>query len=79
VPVYLHHRFTIGAGVQAIGGMEHRYAVRGDPLPPTEIIAPARQRRALELLLDAIQPASSRPSAPPGSWRSPSGIRRRRR
>jgi len=57
VPVYLHHRFTIGAAVKAVGGMEYRYAVRGDPLPPTEIVPPARQRRALELLLDAIQPA----------------------
>jgi hypothetical protein len=56
-PVYLHHRFTIGAAVKAVGGMEYRYAVRGDALPATRIIAAARQRRALDLLLDAIQPA----------------------
>jgi len=57
VPVYLHHRFTIAAAIKAIGGMEYRYGVRGDSLPVTEILAPERQRRALELLLDAIQPA----------------------
>jgi hypothetical protein len=55
-PVYLHHRFTLAAAVKAIGGMEFRYAVRGDRTPPTRIIEPERQRRALELLLDALQP-----------------------
>jgi hypothetical protein len=57
VPVYLHHRYTLGAAIKAIGGMEYRYAVRGDTRPPTRIIDPARQRRALTLLLDAIEPA----------------------
>jgi hypothetical protein len=55
--VYLHHRFTIDAAVKAVGGMEYRYAVRGDSLAPTTLIPPDRQRRALELLLDAVQPA----------------------
>ena len=54
--VYLHHRFTIGAAVKAVGGMEYRYAVRGDTMAPTRLIPAARQRRALTLLLDAIQP-----------------------
>jgi hypothetical protein len=56
-PVYLHHRFTLGAAIKAIGGMEFRYAVRGDGTPPTRIIEPERQRRALEMLLDAVEPA----------------------
>jgi hypothetical protein len=55
--VYLHHRFTLGAAIKSIGGMEFRYAVRGDRTPPTRIIEPARQRRALDLLLDALEPA----------------------
>lgn len=55
--VYLHHRYVLQAAVKAIGGMEYRYAVRGDTLAPTKIIDPVRQRRALELALDAIQPA----------------------
>ncbi|HET7295714.1 MAG TPA: zinc-dependent metalloprotease [Gemmatimonadales bacterium] len=54
--VYLHHRFTLDAAVKAVGGMEYRYAVRGDTGSPTVLISPARQRRALELLLDAVQP-----------------------
>ena len=56
VPVYLHHRFALEAAIKAVGGMEFRYAVRGDPLPPTRLIAPSRQRRALEQVLDALEP-----------------------
>lgn len=55
-PVYLHHRYSIGAAVKAVGGMRWRYAVRGDTQPPTELIDGATQRRALGMLLDAIQP-----------------------
>ncbi len=54
--VYLHHRYTVGAAIKAVGGMEYRYGVRGDSAPVTKIIPAARQRRALDLLLDAIQP-----------------------
>lgn len=55
--VYLHHRFTLQAAIKAIGGMEFRYAVRGDREPPTRMVEPERQRRALELLLDALHPS----------------------
>jgi hypothetical protein len=54
--VYLHHRFTLGAAIKAVGGMEYRYAVRGDTGAPTRLIPPAAQRRALETVLDAITP-----------------------
>jgi len=47
--VYLHHRYTIGAAIKAVGGMEYRYGVRGDSAPVTKIIPAARQRRALDL------------------------------
>lgn len=56
-PVYLHHRYTLRAAVKAVGGMEFRYAMPGDPLPPTEIVSPDRQRRALDLLARALDPA----------------------
>ncbi|MFQ5703742.1 MAG: zinc-dependent metalloprotease [Gemmatimonadales bacterium] len=56
VPVYLHHRYALEAATKAVGGMEYRYAVRGDPLGVTQIIAPERQRRALEEVLDALEP-----------------------
>ncbi len=57
VPVYLHHRYALEAAIKAVGGMEFYYAVRGDSLPATAIVPPSRQRRALELVLDAIEPA----------------------
>jgi hypothetical protein len=53
---YLHHRFTLGATVKAVGGMEFHYAVRGDGLPPTTIIPADRQRAALATVLDALAP-----------------------
>ncbi|MDH3290719.1 MAG: zinc-dependent metalloprotease [Gemmatimonadota bacterium] len=56
VPVYLHHRYALEGAIKAVGGMEFRYAVRGDSLPPTTIIPDLRQRRALELVLDAVEP-----------------------
>ena len=56
VSVYLHHRFTLDAALKAVGGMEYRYGLRGDSIPSTTIIPAARQRRALELVLDAVQP-----------------------
>lgn len=55
--VYLHHRWTLEAAIKAIGGMEFHYARRGDPIPPTRIVDGARQRRALELVLNALSPA----------------------
>jgi hypothetical protein len=55
-PVYLHHRFTLGAAIKSVGGMEYSYAVKGDPGPPTRIVAGDRQRRALAQLVAAIQP-----------------------
>ncbi len=54
--VYLHHRYTLEAAIKAVGGMEFRYAVRGDSLAPTRLVGPERQRRALELALQAVQP-----------------------
>ena len=53
---YLFHRLTMGAAVKAIGGMEFRYAVRGDLGEPTRLVDSMRQRRALELLLDCLEP-----------------------
>ena len=58
VPVYLHHRYALEAAIKAVGGMEYRYAVMGDTIPATSIVSPARQRRALELVLDALEPGA---------------------
>lgn len=37
--------------------MEFHYARRGDPVPPTRIVDGARQRRALQLVLQSLSPA----------------------
>jgi hypothetical protein len=55
--VYMLHRFTLGAALKTIGGMEFRYAVRGDETPPTRIKPASEQRRALELVMDALEPS----------------------
>lgn len=53
---YLHHRWAIDSGVRYIGGMYHNIAVKGDSIPPTEIVPAAKQREILGLLLDALSP-----------------------
>ncbi len=55
---YLHHRWSIDSGVRYIGGMYTNFAVKGETLPPTEIVPAAKQRELLGLLLDDVDPAS---------------------
>jgi hypothetical protein len=54
--VYLHHRWAIDSGVRYIGGMYQNIVVKGEALPPTEIVPAARQREILGLLLTALEP-----------------------
>lgn len=54
--VYLYHQYTLGAAIKAIGGMEFEYGVRGDSRSPTRVVGAARQRRALELTMDCLEP-----------------------
>ncbi len=56
--VYLHHRYSLEGLVKNVGGMDFRYAYRGDGQPPTTIIPAAQQRRALTMALDALEPAA---------------------
>jgi hypothetical protein len=55
-PVYFHHQFALDGLVKVIGGMEYVFAVRGDGQQATRLIDPTRQREALQLLMDALQP-----------------------
>ncbi len=73
--VYLHHRYSLEGLVKYVGGMDFRYAMRGDGQTPTTIVPAAEQRRALTMALDALQPAALAvpervmaliPPAPPG-------------
>jgi hypothetical protein len=56
VPLYLHHRYQLGAALQSLGGADYTYAVRGDGQVPMKIVPAARQRRALELVLETLSP-----------------------
>jgi hypothetical protein len=56
--VYLHHRYSLEGLVKYVGGMDFRYAMRGDGQTPTTIVPAAEQRRALTMALDALQPAA---------------------
>lgn len=49
--VYLHHRYSVQGLVKNIGGMQYRYALRGDGQTPTQVIPAQEQRAALQQLL----------------------------
>ena len=56
--VYLHHRYSLEGLVKYVGGMDFRYAMRGDSQVPTTLLPAASQRRAVRMALDALEPAS---------------------
>jgi hypothetical protein len=56
VPLYLLHRYQTEAASKLIGGLDYRYAVRGDGAMVTEMIAPDRQRKALTAVLQTLDP-----------------------
>ena len=55
--VYLHHRYSLEGLVKYVGGMDFRFAMRGDGQVPTTVLPSAQQRRALGMALDALAPA----------------------
>jgi hypothetical protein len=56
VPLYLLHRYQTEAAAKEIGGLNYRYALRGDGQMVTEIVSPANQKEALNALLKTISP-----------------------
>ncbi len=56
--VYLHHRYSLEGLIKYVGGMDFRYAIRGDGQVPTQVVPAADQRRALTMALDALEPAA---------------------
>ncbi|MFC5861239.1 zinc-dependent metalloprotease [Acidicapsa dinghuensis] len=58
VPLYLLHRYQTEAASKLIGGLDYRYAVRGDHGMVTRMIAPAEQRKALEAVLHTLEPTT---------------------
>jgi hypothetical protein len=58
VPLYLLHRYQTEAAAKLIGGLDYRYAVRGDHAPMTEMVAPEEQRKALSAVLQTLDPGT---------------------
>jgi hypothetical protein len=58
VPVYFFHRYQIDAASKVIGGLNYRYALRGDGQPVTELLTPQQELNALEALLKTVQPSA---------------------
>jgi hypothetical protein len=56
VPVYMLHRYQVEAASKLVGGMDYTFALRGDGQSPTQIVAPAEQRRALAAVLATLKP-----------------------
>lgn len=60
LPLYLHHRYQLQAAVKSVGGAYYTYAVKSangpSPAKVQEIVPAARQRDALNAVLDTIRP-----------------------
>lgn len=58
VPLYLLHRYQTEAAAKIIGGLNYRYATRGDGAMVTDMIAPEEQEKALKAVLATLDPAN---------------------
>ena len=56
VPIYYFHRYQTEAAVKLVGGLNYRYALRGDDQLITEIVDGDEQRKALNALMVTLQP-----------------------
>lgn len=56
VPLYLLHRYQTEAAIKEIGGLDYRYALRGDRQLVTSIVSPTDQQKALQAVLKTLSP-----------------------
>lgn len=60
MPLYLHHRYQLTAATKMIGGVYYTYAVRSantaKPATVTDVVPAAKQREALQSVLDTLKP-----------------------
>jgi hypothetical protein len=56
VPLYLLHRYQTEAAIKVIGGLDYRYALRGDGQLVAEIVAPDDQKKAFQAVLKTLSP-----------------------
>ncbi|HMG94040.1 MAG TPA: zinc-dependent metalloprotease, partial [Chryseolinea sp.] len=57
VPMYFFHRYQTEATVKLIGGLNYRYAIRGDGQLVTEVVPASEQLKALDMLIKTIEPS----------------------
>lgn len=58
VPTYFFHRYQAEAAVKIIGGLNYRYALRGDGQPVAELLTPEMETKALESLMKTVDPSA---------------------
>ncbi len=58
VPLYFYHRYETEAAIKEIGGLDFRYAVRGDKQLVTKMVPGDVQRQALAAALKTLDPAA---------------------
>ncbi|HWR33197.1 MAG TPA: zinc-dependent metalloprotease [Chitinophagaceae bacterium] len=56
VPVYFYHRYQIEAVTKVVGGMNYIYTLRGDGRTATEAVSKTEQLKALNAVIDCIDP-----------------------
>jgi len=56
VPVYFYHRYQLEAVTKIVGGMSYIYTLRGDGRTATEAVTRQDQERALNAVIDCIDP-----------------------
>jgi hypothetical protein len=56
VPLFLLHRYQTEAAAKQIGGLDYRYALRGDGQLVTQIVSAADQKKALDTVLKTLSP-----------------------
>lgn len=58
VPTYFFHRYQAEATSKMIGGLNYRYALRGDGQPVAELLTPQQELKAIEALLKTVEPSA---------------------
>ena len=58
VPVYFFHRYQLEAAVKVIGGLNYRYALRGDGQLIAELLPPEQEIKALDAILKTVDPSA---------------------
>ncbi len=56
VPVYFYHRYQLEAVTKLVGGMYYTYALKGDGETVTKPLSKEEQRKALNAVVDCIDP-----------------------